>query len=136
MLWKAVERKHSALLGGSGRTGPTGRDIYDWEHPILAPESKQRAKIPGWIQAALDQASANAAGKVPIVIWHQTNTRYKNDVVMLRLADFKKLSGVTYDTSSIPTGSEPVAEPGTTSTREHAGRTNNSPAPDSAGHDR
>ncbi len=89
-LWKQVERMHSKLLGGHGRTGPQGKDIPDVKHDWLAIESKERRTPIRALEDAMKQACANATeDKVPIVVWHWAGWPYEGDIVCMRLGDFR-----------------------------------------------
>jgi len=90
-LWKQVERQHSKWLGGSGRTGPQGKNVPDVKHPFLAPESKERRTPIASLEDAMQQAENNAGGKVPVVIWHWAGGNYGDDIVCMRLSKFVKL---------------------------------------------
>lgn len=100
-LWKQVERRVAELLGGK-RVPITGREGSDIKHPWLAIEVKQRkAKIPAYIRKWINQAVVGAAvdrihnsqdalhgHRLPIVVWHEKDTRHADDIVMMRMSDF------------------------------------------------
>ena len=88
--WKATERAIARRLGGV-RTGPSGRAGADVLAPGLAVEVKRRKAYPAWLLAGMAQA-VKAAGKdrLPIVVLHLAGRHHENDVVLLRLGDFKR----------------------------------------------
>lgn len=93
-LWKAVERRIAAILGGR-RVPVSGRargDVPDISHDWLSIEVKQRQEIPGWIREALAQATASARGdrlKLPIAVIHETCQRHDSDLVIMTLGQFQ-----------------------------------------------
>jgi hypothetical protein len=89
-LWKATERHHNKLLGGSGRTGPQGKNLPDIKHAWLAAESKERRTPIAALEDAMRQAEENAGGKLPIVIWHWAMQNYGDDIVCMRLSAFRE----------------------------------------------
>ena len=90
--WKAAERAIAARLGGS-RVGPTGRDSPDVLAGELAVEVKTRQMMPRWLLAALEQATANARGRVPVVVLHQERSPHSRDLVLLSLSAFEQIVG-------------------------------------------
>lgn len=91
--WKRTEREVARLLGGR-RVPITGRargDAPDVAHPWLSIEVKERSSLPRWLLTALRQARAAARdGQLPVVVLHQTGQRHNDDLVVLRLADFRE----------------------------------------------
>lgn len=86
--WKESERRIAKLLHGK-RTGNTGSATEDVAHDWLSVEVKHRRSLPAWLTAALAQAQRNApAGRLPVVILHQHNSRAVNDVVCMRLGNW------------------------------------------------
>lgn len=87
--WKAVERRIARILGGR-RTGPLGKSSEDVAHKWLAVEVKHRKRLPEWIKDAISQATSAARpqGKLGIVVLHELNARWPDDLVLLRLGDF------------------------------------------------
>lgn len=97
-VWKQAERETGSLLGGK-RVPVTGRsrgDAPDVEHPILSIEQKHRATIPKWLEEAMEQAdAANKNGdKTPIAVIHKKRQRYDESLVVIRIKDFIKLTGI------------------------------------------
>ncbi|MCS7256455.1 MAG: hypothetical protein RMJ05_11840 [Thermomicrobium sp.] len=92
--WKHVERAVARRLGGqrvpvSGRAGQP-----DVAHPWLSIEVKHRRKLPQWLTTALEQAERAARpDQLPIVVLHQHGQRYRESLVVLRLADFEAWFG-------------------------------------------
>lgn len=92
--WKTHERRTAKTLGGV-RTGPTGRNTNDVEHGWLAVECKHRKSLPDWLMGAMRQAKANSnkGEKLPVVVLHQLGQRHADDLVVMRMADFKDYFG-------------------------------------------
>jgi hypothetical protein len=91
--WKAAERAIAQALGGR-RVGCTGRDTSDVESDALAVEVKTRKRLPTWLFDAMQQARDNARGeRLPVVVLHQVGGRHDDDLVLLRLADFRAYFG-------------------------------------------
>ncbi len=89
-LWKRTEREHSRLLGGHGRTGPQGKNLPDVKHEWLAIESKERRTPIMELDRAMAQSALNAPeGKLPIVVFHWAGQKYLDDIVCMRLGDFR-----------------------------------------------
>ena len=65
----------------------------DGRHSMFSVEAKDRKRFAAakW----LEQAEANCVDpeKIPIVLIHVTNTRTTEDMVLLRLRDFKEIHG-------------------------------------------
>jgi len=92
--WKAAERAIAQRLGGD-RVPVNGRgNTPDIAHPWLAIEVKDRERLPIWLRRALDQAQAGARpGQLPVAVLHEAGRRHDDDLVVLRLADFKTWFG-------------------------------------------
>jgi len=76
-------------LGGT-RVGCTGRDTSDVTTDWLAVEVKTRRKFPAWLLEAMQQARMNRRGdRLALVILHEVRARHDDDLVLLRLADFR-----------------------------------------------
>ena len=102
-LWKDLERRIAALMGGervpvSGRTGARGMESPDIMHDTYAIEIKQRdhkagSGLPKWQTHA--QAQAEASRKphhlAAICIIHHKNQRLEKAVVQMSLKDFLRL---------------------------------------------
>ncbi len=92
--WKQAERRVAAILGGR-RIPVSGRgrgDNPDVEHPALSVEVKARASFPAWLEDALKQAEASAAGgKTPVAVLHPDRRPYRDALVVLRLSEFAEL---------------------------------------------
>lgn len=90
--WKGTERAIAKMLQGK-RTGQYGGPdvmVGDW----LRVEAKHRKALPGWIKDAMAQSARNAGEtQLPIVVLHEHGGRHSDDMVMIRLGDFKKLFG-------------------------------------------
>lgn len=66
----------------------------DVELTWLSVEIKHRKKLPNWLEEAMIQAETNASdGKLPVVVLHEANRRHDNDLVMLRLSEFREWFG-------------------------------------------
>lgn len=94
--WKRTERKIAAQLGGR-RVPVTGRargDAPDVAHEWLAIEVKHRATLPGWLHDAMRQAEASKRGaQIPVAILHESGQPHAQDLVVIRLADFRQFFG-------------------------------------------
>lgn len=94
--WKKAERRVAAILGGqrvpvSGRSRGNQPDV---EHPRLSIEVKHRASLPAWLLDALAQAEAAARdGKLPVVVLHESGSRYDEAVCVIRLDDLRRFIG-------------------------------------------
>ena len=91
--WKKTERAIARRLGGE-RLPVNGRGNQpDVRTPWLAVEVKHRRRLPGWLTAALAQASADAGRTLPLVVLHEAGQPHAEDIVCLRLADFEQWFG-------------------------------------------
>lgn len=88
--WKSVERAIAKHLDGQ-RVGVTGRATPDVITDSLSVECKHRKALPKWLKSAMAQAEVNAAGKVPVVVLHEKYKRHVDDLVVLRLSEFRDL---------------------------------------------
>lgn len=71
-----------------------GLRMPDVETSAYSVEVKHKAKIPGWLAEAVDQAHRNAsAGKLPLVVLHQSSQRHDRDLVVLRMGEFLEWFG-------------------------------------------
>lgn len=83
---KRHERTVAKLLGGK-RIGILGKE--DVEHPKFSVECKSRQEIPKWFSDFWKQAVDNCEeGKIPLLVIHETQKRYKDDWVVIRMEDF------------------------------------------------
>lgn len=99
--WKNTERKHSQMLGCSGRTGPTGLDLPDSVSDCLAVESKHKEDLPIWLKEAVEQADTNCRRYeiksgfddfhhlIPVAVLHESGTPFETDVVVMSMATFR-----------------------------------------------
>lgn len=93
--WKRTERAVAGRLGGE-RTSKAGLGVNapDVETENWSIEVKHRQSLPVWLTDALAQATRNAsAGKLPLVVLHESGRRHVDDLVMLRLGDFEQWFG-------------------------------------------
>lgn len=94
--WKSVERAIAAYLGGQ-RVPITGRirgSAPDVAHDWLSIEVKHRRELPAWLYDAMMQAMAAKRGEqLPVVILHERGRRHDDDLVMIRLKDFRDWFG-------------------------------------------
>jgi hypothetical protein len=99
--WKRSERRIASLLGGK-RIPVTGRqrgDVPDVAHELFAVECKHKKALPGWLHEAMSQAKAAQRGEqLPVVVLHEAGQPHTQDLVVLRLADFRDWFG------ALPTG--------------------------------
>lgn len=93
--WKNTERKAAEMLGGQ-RVGNRGTNTEDVSHAWLSVECKHRKEIPTWLKMAMWQARTNAAAdKLPVVILHESGQRHADNLVVIRMADFREWFGDT-----------------------------------------
>ena len=86
---KAYQSRLAKRLGGENIGTLGGEDI---RHPYLSVEAKTRKVFVG--EKYMSQAKANCpTGKIPIVVIHVVGREYKDDLVLIRLADFEDLYG-------------------------------------------
>jgi hypothetical protein len=85
---KQAERAVAKMLGGR-RMGLFGKE--DVEHKFLSVEVKSRVSFvgKGWMQQA-ERNNPKPVDKIPVVVIHTKNCDHKNDLVMLRIADFQR----------------------------------------------
>ena len=107
--WKRTERKIAALLGGK-RVPITGRqrgDVPDVAHAWLSIEVKHRRTVPEWLLDAMAQAVAAVRGEqLPVAILHQHGTPHCEDLIVIRLADFRAWFGELADNEVGRNGTE------------------------------
>jgi len=71
-----------------------GERTADVETSAFSIEVKHRGKLPLWIHGAMDQAERNARdGKLPLLVLHECGRHHRNDLVVLRLGDFRDWFG-------------------------------------------
>lgn len=91
-VWKDHERAIAKRLGGK-RSGPQGQACADVVHPVLSIECKERKSLPLWLMHAMGQAEdAASGGKLPAVVLHQLGRRHDEDLVVVRLKDFERMT--------------------------------------------
>lgn len=85
---KAAERAVAAALGGK-RVGTMGGEDVHLDGPYSCEvKSRQAFVASSW----MDQATRNAPeGKTPLVVVHVHGKRHAEDLVILRLEDWKKV---------------------------------------------
>lgn len=95
--WKEAEKRLTIYLSHLGvpavrrSRAMQGEAVEDIEWGPFSVEYKTRAKFPGYVTDWIKQAVANCVDRIPIVIWHRNNKRYKDDLVLIRLGDFVAL---------------------------------------------
>lgn len=86
---KRAERHVAKTLNGK-RVGTLGGE--DVSHDLLSVEVKSRQRFVG--ETFMSQAKANCPdGKIPAVVVHIHGKRHADDLVILRMVDFKELHG-------------------------------------------
>lgn len=92
-FWKAAERRICESFGGR-RRGVTGRGESDCIHDWLAIEIKTRKVIPDYIKLWIMQAEENAEpGQLAIVVMHERGEVYCDDLILMRVSDFRDWFG-------------------------------------------
>jgi len=93
--WKEAEKGVAAMLGGERVSNTAlGLRSADVETEAYSVEVKSRKSLPAWLLSAVNQAHRNcAAGKLPLVVLHQTGQRRVNDLVVMRLGEFREWFG-------------------------------------------
>lgn len=85
---KRVQRNLAKKLGGENLGILGGFDI---RLPLFSIEVKSRKRFLG--EKFMEQAERNCEkSKTPLVIVHKTNSKYEEDLVIIRLKHFKELS--------------------------------------------
>jgi hypothetical protein len=91
------EREAAALLGSKrvlrerGERAPDVVPLRFANGTVVVPESKTRAKLPKWINAAIEQARRYHRGAVPLVVLSETGGP---PLALLPLADLAMLVGL------------------------------------------
>lgn len=88
--WKTHERRTARALGGQ-RVGCTGLNTEDVCHDWMTIECKSKKALPDWLKDAIAQAKRNgAADKLPVVVLHELGKRSADDLVVIRMSDFRE----------------------------------------------
>lgn len=90
--WQRHERTVAARFGGQRtRLGVAGADVVTGAYSI---ECKAWAKMPAKVVNALQQAERSAtSNQVALAIIHETGQRRADDLVIMRMATFERLTG-------------------------------------------
>ncbi|MDP9358164.1 MAG: hypothetical protein M3R02_23345 [Chloroflexota bacterium] len=96
--WKRAEREIAAALGGR-RLPNSGTGQPDVRLPGWALQIKTRTELPGWLWAAVDQATRDAGpGESPAVVLNEVRAGVKaRRLVVLDFAAFAALIGAEKD---------------------------------------
>ena len=100
--WKSYEKKLTEFLSqGPIRAirksrGLRGEAVEDVAWAAFSLEAKTRKKWPAYIKKWMAQAKANCEERIPVVVWHEDRSHLPNDLVVLRLQDFKNLVEKAY----------------------------------------
>ena len=99
--WKATERAIARHLGGvrtSHRNLGTGdADVVVGAFTV---EVKHRKSLPMWLKEGVAQARRYARDdQLPLLVLHQAGQRHDNDLVVLRLLDFREWFGEVKEVS-------------------------------------
>jgi len=94
--WKAVEKRICEWLDGvipATRNSKIfmGDAVEDIAWDGFSIEVKSRNIFPKYLYAWFEQATTNANGKVPIIIWHHDGMRIGKQLVVIKAEDFKNL---------------------------------------------
>jgi len=94
--WKAVERNITGWLNKNGIIPAVrnskifmGEAVEDIAWNGFSIEVKSRGIFPKYIHEWFSQATANSKGKIPVIVWHEDNTHTGNEVVVMKINDFK-----------------------------------------------
>jgi hypothetical protein len=88
--WKDHERRTAAILNGE-RTSQPYANLPDVVAGDFVVECKEREALPKWIMDAMAQVVGHAReGQLPLVVLHQKHKHQRNDLVVLRMRDFKE----------------------------------------------
>lgn len=94
-LWKSIERKVAAFIGGE-RVPVSGRQrgfSPDVRHPLFSIEVKHKQELPAWLFDALEQAEKSKTGEqIPLVILHEKGQSIPDCLCVLRLSDILALA--------------------------------------------
>jgi len=84
---KDAERAVAKMLGGKRIGLMGGEDVF---HPTYSIEVKSTKSFVGrkWMLQCIKN---NKDNKIPMVVVHQANTRHEDDLVMIRMKDFKRI---------------------------------------------
>ena len=92
--FKDHERRTAAQLGGTRNIDSKGAHAVDVVHPAFAPECKTRRSLPAWLTHGMAQARRAATpSQLPIVVVHPHGGRYADDLVVIRMSDFRDWFG-------------------------------------------
>ena len=92
--WKGHERRIAKAVGGK-RNGATGLASADVETDRLCIEAKSWKGGVKRVESALIQAERAARpGQLPIAVIHTLGRHSKNDLVIMRWAEFLELVGI------------------------------------------
>lgn len=90
--WQRHERTVAARFGGKrAQLGQPGADIVT---PLYSIECKCWSTLPARVVAALQQAERSATGdQVALAVLHETGGRRADDLVVMRMATFERITG-------------------------------------------
>ena len=99
--WKQLEKKTTAWYSEAGTEavrmsrpfrGEAVEDIAWGKFSIEHKSSK--TGHPSYLLLWMKQAATNCAGRIPIVHWHKDGAHIKDDLVVLRAEDFRRIAEV------------------------------------------
>ena len=106
--WKNAEKKVAEYLGGERvtRGADFGKSDCDVRHPVFAIEVKERKLVSQFLIDVVKQADKyNNGRQLSIGVLHEKGERHDNDLVLVRLSDFRDWfgsAGVKADLSKTP----------------------------------
>jgi hypothetical protein len=95
LAWKAIEKRIANWLS-QGPIKATrqskifmGEAVEDISWGPMSVEVKSRGVVPKYIDQWLEQATTNAGGKIPVVLWHRDGMHEGKQFAILKASDFK-----------------------------------------------
>jgi hypothetical protein len=102
--FKHHERMTAAALGGTRNITNKGQAAADVTHKLFCVECKTKKNVPAWLLGAMTQARRVAQPEqLPIVVIHPHGAPYRDDLVVLRMSDFRDWFGELCDPPADPT---------------------------------
>ena len=92
--WKSIESRLANWLNGkvpAVRKSKMylGTNVEDISYGPFSIEVKSRSIFPKYIYEWFEQAKTNCEGRIPIIIWHEMGMKTGEEIVLIKLVDFK-----------------------------------------------